>query len=157
MEYWKFIREKVGSARVIIPGVDVAIVRSKELLLIKSVDSGKWFLPGGLQELGESVFDTGEREVREELGINVKASKLVSVYSGSDWIRKYSNGDELQSLTFLISTHVIDDSDVPISIDRSEVLDYGWFSFQNLPENMHDYSFMMTKDLQEYNGQTIMR
>lgn len=157
MEYWKFIREKVGTARVIIPGVDVAIVRNKKLLLIKSVDNGKWFLPGGLQELGESVFDTGEREVREELGISVKASELISVYSGSDWIRKYSNGDELQSLTFLISAHLIEGSDISIRIDGSEVIDYGWFSFQNLPEIMHDYSLMMTKDLQEYDGQTIMR
>lgn len=155
MEYWKFIRNKVGNSRVIIPGVDVAIVKDSQILLVQNKENLEWFLPGGLQELEETVFETGEREVLEELGITVKAQNLISVYSGSKWIRKYTNGDELQSLTFLISANLT--SNTEIKIDESEIADFNWFDLKEVPDNMHDYSAMMIKDVLEFNGTTIMR
>jgi len=157
MEYWRFIREKVGHSRVIIPGVDVAILHGNQLLLVKTKDNNEWFLPGGLQELHESIFETGEREVFEELGLRVKASNLISVYSGPKWIRRYSNGDELQSLTFLIKACIDNSTELSIKIDNTEMLEYGWHALDELPDRMHDYSEMMVRDIREFDGKTIMR
>jgi len=157
MEYWKVLRSKVGKERIIIPGVDVAVTSSKGILLVRNKDNGNWFLPGGLQELGESIFETGTREVLEELGIEITAISLISVYSGSKWVRKYSNGDELQSLTFLLSCEVRESELGSITIDESELIEYGWFKPNELPKNMQDYAASMVKDVAEFSGKTIIR
>ena len=109
MDYWQFIRSKVGISRVIMPGVDVAIFRDNKVLLVKEIEGHEWFFPGGFQELNETIFETGEREVLEEVGLKVKGTTLVSVYAGPKWIRTYSNGDEIQSLTFFIRAELTKD------------------------------------------------
>jgi ADP-ribose pyrophosphatase len=41
---------------------------------------GKWSIPGGLVELGENVEDAMVREAKEEVGLGVRAVKLVDVF-----------------------------------------------------------------------------
>ena len=55
-----------------------AVVRNDrgEVLLIERADNGLWALPGGAQEIGESVTDAVRREVREETGIEVEVTGL---------------------------------------------------------------------------------
>jgi ADP-ribose pyrophosphatase YjhB (NUDIX family) len=63
-------------------GVGVVILRGDEVLLAQR---GKWprrfvwSIPGGAQELGESVHDAALREVREETGLEVEIVGLVDV------------------------------------------------------------------------------
>ena len=60
--------------------VGALIVADGKILLIKSGKwSGKFTLPGGKVEEGESLREAVEREVMEELGMKVKAEKIVSV------------------------------------------------------------------------------
>jgi len=40
---------------------------------------GSWSLPGGAQELGETVFETAVREAREETGLEIEVIGLVDV------------------------------------------------------------------------------
>ncbi len=52
-------------------GVGVVVWRGAQFLLIrrgKPPRAGLWSLPGGLQELGETVRETAAREIREETG-----------------------------------------------------------------------------------------
>ncbi len=42
---------------------------------------GRWTMPGGFVDLGESVPDAAQREVREELAIEAMIGDLVGVYS----------------------------------------------------------------------------
>lgn len=73
------IRAEKGYAT---PKVDVrAVVEQKgKLLFMRESQDGLWSLPGGWADIGESPSQIAEREVLEETGYRVKASKLLAVY-----------------------------------------------------------------------------
>ncbi len=63
-------------------GVGAVIWRGDELLLVqrgKAPRNGSWSLPGGRQELGETVRDAILREIREETALEVEVSGLIDV------------------------------------------------------------------------------
>src|SRR5512138_2888649 len=68
-------------AGYITPKVDVrgAVVRDGKILLIQEKADGKWAMPGGWADLGNSPASVAEREVWEESGFRVKAEKVVAV------------------------------------------------------------------------------
>ncbi len=66
---------------VIRPGVAAVIFRDGGVLLQRRDDNGKWGLPGGGVEPGESVRAAIVREVREETGLDVEPVRLIGVYS----------------------------------------------------------------------------
>jgi len=68
-------------AGYITPKVDVrgAVVRDGEILLIQERADGKWAMPGGWADLGNSPASVAEREVWEESGFRVRAEKVVAV------------------------------------------------------------------------------
>ena len=62
-------------------GVGAIIFRGTEVLLVKRGRPpalGKWSIPGGLVELGESLEASVRREVLEEVGLEVKVIDLVA-------------------------------------------------------------------------------
>lgn len=66
-----------------IVGAGACILREGKLLLIRrgaEPGKGRWSIPGGLVELGENVEDAMVREAKEEVGLDVKAVKLVDVF-----------------------------------------------------------------------------
>ncbi|WP_042442970.1 NUDIX hydrolase [Azospirillum sp. B510] len=63
-------------------GVGVVVWRGEHVLLIrrgKAPRMGQWSLPGGAQSVGETVFETAVREVREETGLEVVPTGIVTV------------------------------------------------------------------------------
>lgn len=63
-------------------GVGVVVCRDDTVLLIrrgKPPRQGEWSLPGGLQKLGETVFEAARREVREETGVEIRVLALADV------------------------------------------------------------------------------
>ncbi len=66
-------------------GVEVAIVRSGQILLTKREDFEVWCLPGGHIDAGESAAQAAVREAREETGLDVQLERLVGVYSMPRW------------------------------------------------------------------------
>ena len=63
-------------------GVGAIIISEGKILLEKRKNEpsrGKWSIPGGLVELGESVEQAVIREVKEETGLDVEALCLVDV------------------------------------------------------------------------------
>jgi len=68
-------------AGYITPKVDVrgAVIRDGKILLIQESADGKWAMPGGWADLGNSPASVAEREVWEESGFRVRAEKVVAV------------------------------------------------------------------------------
>ena len=66
-----------------IAAVGTIVLREEQVLLImrtREPGAGKWSIPGGKIELGESLFEAAHREVLEETGINVDIRKAVNTY-----------------------------------------------------------------------------
>jgi len=68
-------------AGYITPKIDVrgAVIRDNKILLIQERADGKWAMPGGWADLGNTPASVAEREVWEESGFRVKAEKVVAV------------------------------------------------------------------------------
>jgi ADP-ribose pyrophosphatase YjhB (NUDIX family) len=63
------------------PKLDVrgVVARGETVLLVRGTDDGKWTLPGGWAEVGETPSRAVEKEVRQEAGFTVRASRLLAV------------------------------------------------------------------------------
>lgn len=82
-------------------GVGVVVWKGNDVLLIrrgKSPMRGRWSLPGGRQELGETTRETAIREVREETGIEIELGGLLDVI---DTIRRDDHGDVTLQYTLI--------------------------------------------------------
>lgn len=65
-----------------IVGVGAIIIHDGKMLIVKrgsDPGKGKWSVPGGLVELGETVKEAVEREVLEECNLKVEASHLIDI------------------------------------------------------------------------------
>lgn len=68
-------------------GVGIIVIKDNHVLLIKRSKppkQGQWSLPGGAQELGETVEQTALRELAEETGITGEIIGLVDVINSID-------------------------------------------------------------------------
>lgn len=64
------------------PKVDVraAVFHEDKLLYVREREDGLWTLPGGWADVGQSGGESVVREVLEESGYTVRATKLIAVY-----------------------------------------------------------------------------
>jgi mutator protein MutT len=65
-----------------IVGVGAVVVGEKGVVLVKRAHEplkGEWSLPGGAVEVGETLIEAVEREVREETGLHVRVGPVVEV------------------------------------------------------------------------------
>jgi ADP-ribose pyrophosphatase YjhB (NUDIX family) len=67
------------------PKVDVrgVIFRENRLLLVRERSDGRWTLPGGWADVGESPAESVLREIREESGYEARCVKLLAVLDRS--------------------------------------------------------------------------
>jgi ADP-ribose pyrophosphatase YjhB (NUDIX family) len=112
----------VGSAAVIF---DQARQR---VLLTRRTDNGRWCLPGGRLEPGESVVEGCAREVWEETGLQVRVGKLIGVYSNPHRLIEYADGNRFQLVSFCFEAEVVDGT-LGLSDETTE---YGYFSLEEI-------------------------
>lgn len=67
------------------PKVDVrsAVVKRDKLLLVKESTDGKWAMPGGWADVGDTPVEVAIRETFEESGFEVVPKKLIGVFDAN--------------------------------------------------------------------------
>jgi ADP-ribose pyrophosphatase YjhB (NUDIX family) len=101
-----------------------------ELLLIQRTDNGLWALPGGAQDLGESVVQAARREVREETGIEVEITRLSGIYSDPRHVIAYDNGEVRQEFSLCFHAKPVG-GELRTSSESREAR---WISRDSLPD-----------------------
>ncbi|MEC0125685.1 NUDIX hydrolase [Paenibacillus pabuli] len=136
MGYIESLREMVGNAPVILVRPSVLILnKSGEILLVRHVDN-TWGVPGGFMELGESVEESARREVKEEIGIQIKKLVLYGVFSGKDLYTKLRKGHEYYNV---VIGYVCTEFEGELKPDGVEVLEAKFYKPTELPENTDPY------------------
>ena len=107
-------------------GVNTAIVREGRILLTLRPDWEVWCLPGGGVEAEESLAQAAIRETREELGFEVKLTRLVGLYSRNGWIDHGLH----------VAVFAAEITGGGLVLQQGEVLEARWFAADEVPEAM---------------------
>jgi ADP-ribose pyrophosphatase len=62
--------------------VGVVVLKGSRVLLVlrgREPSRGKWSIPGGVIELGETISDAARREVMEECGLEIEVGDVIAV------------------------------------------------------------------------------
>ena len=131
-DYYKNLRERVGSEQIFIPSV-AGIIRNDlgEILFQNKGNGEKWSLPAGAIEPGEAPAQAVVREVWEETGLFVLPRKLLGVFGGKDFRYQYPNGHRVEYNIFMFECIIQHGELEPID---SETAELQYFSPDNMPE-----------------------
>lgn len=117
--------------------VHVLLVRGDEILLTRRRDpnpqfDGRWHLPSGKLDAGESVLDAAVREAEEEVGILVDMADLRHVHT----VHVNGSGPEPR-LGLFFETHRWIGK--PTNREPDKCAGIAWFPLDELPDQLIDY------------------
>ncbi len=135
MGYIENVRQKVGHDPLILVGVAVAVINNNNEILLQKRMDGKWGVPGGFMELGESTEEAGRREVLEETGLTIGNLNLLGVFSGKQHFVKLPNGDEFYPVTVAYLSRNIESGQ--LKADGEETTEAKFFKLNDLPEQLN--------------------
>ena len=116
--------------------VDVVIPSEQGVVLVRRGSEpfgGRWALPGGFVEVGETVHEAAVREAAEETGLAVEIARLVGVYSEPDRDPRGHNvsvaflvrvlSGQLQAASDAAEVEVLDPATVELAFDHRRIID----------------------------------
>ena len=112
--------------RVVAGGI---VKKDNKYLLVqetKEICKGKWNIPAGRVEDGESVIEAAKREVFEETGCKVNITGVIEI--------KQREFNGIDVFVFLFDTELIDEN---IIVDGNEISSVKWFTYEEIL-NMKD-------------------
>ncbi|MEO6790129.1 MAG: NUDIX hydrolase [Ornithinibacter sp.] len=98
----------------------------------------EWDLPGGVVDPGESPATCVVREVREELGIEVTAGRLIAV----NWLPPWRGWDDAHLFLFDLGVHETGELD-PALFLRREIADVHWCTVEEAAVHVAPYTARM--------------
>lgn len=109
--------------------VDVrgAVVREGRILLVKERADGRWTMPGGWADVGETPSRSVEREIREESGLKARAERLVGVWDAN------REGRPMEFYHAFKVVFLCRETGGQLTVSE-ETLDAKFFDFEDLPE-----------------------
>ncbi len=118
--------ERIGKQGVLRPGASALIFDPprEKILLTRREDNGRWCLPGGGMDPGESAAEACVREVLEETGLEVRVTKLVGIYTTPDLLIEFPDGDKIQPVAFSFEAEITG-GELGLS---DETTDFGWYT-----------------------------
>lgn len=122
--------ERIGSSARIRNGCTAAIfdAQGQKILLQRRSDNGRWGLPGGGMDPGESAAEACVRELLEETGLQTRVRKLVGIYTDPHMIMEYPDGNRWHIVAFHFEVGVTGGD---ITLDE-ETLEFAYFSREEL-------------------------
>jgi 8-oxo-dGTP pyrophosphatase MutT (NUDIX family) len=136
-EYLRNLRASIGSSLLLMPGV-AAIVRDDagNILIQRRSDNGRWSLPAGSIEPGETPAEAIVREVWEENGLHVVPRRILGVFGGKEFRTVYPNGDQVEYTTILFECEKVGGDLRPLD---GESLELRYFAPDAIPDVGHPY------------------
>lgn len=118
--------ERIGKLGAILLGCSAVIFDAtrQKVLLTRRTDNGRWCLPGGRMEPGESAAEACAREVWEETGLRIRIRRLIGVYSNPHCLIEYADGNRFHVVAMHFEAEPID-GELGLS---DETTDFGYFS-----------------------------
>ena len=107
--------------KIIVGGI---IEKDNKILMVKEAKNkcyGKWNVPAGHLEDGETIFEGAIREIFEETGCKVRLKKMLPILSV-----------EIENTKFMIITFTTELLEEKISFNKEEILDVNWISKEEL-------------------------
>ena len=120
--------------------VGCIVVKDDSFVIVKEAQKhvyGKWNLPLGHLDEGESILVGAKRESEEETGLKISINGLVGVYQ-----HKKSDGTSIIKIIFIAS--VIGGK---LEFQKDELLDAKWIKFEEFDKMQEDE--IRTKDIIE--------
>lgn len=108
-DYMQGLRTLIGTRLVLSPGV-AAVIRDEagRVLCQLRADNGRWSLPAGAVDPGESPAQALLREVYEETGLQVVPERVVGVFGGPPRLSTtYANGDRCEYTVIIFACRVV--------------------------------------------------
>ena len=126
------LRAFVGHELLLLPSVSVLPVDAGGRVLLgwAAGATDGWSTIGGAVEPGESPAETAIREAREELGVEVRLTRLLDVLGGPDYEVTYPNGDRVAYVSTVHEAVIVAGEPAPSDGELSKV---AWFSREELP------------------------
>ena len=113
------------------PSSSAIVVKDGKILVQKRRDNGKWGLPGGIMDVGETIARSCIREVKEETGLDVEIVRLTGIYSDpATQVVAYPDGNVVQHVAASFECRVVGGT---LALDH-ESTDAQWIDPRALPE-----------------------
>jgi 8-oxo-dGTP pyrophosphatase MutT (NUDIX family) len=125
------LRAFVGHEQLLLPCATVLPLdeQGRVLLAWAAGHTDGWGTVGGAVDPGESPAEAAIREAREEIGVEIRLTRLVDVLGGPDYEVTYPNGDRTAYVAAVYEASVVDG--VPAPAD-GELSDVAWFTREEL-------------------------
>ncbi|MBE0671237.1 MAG: NUDIX domain-containing protein [Anaerolineales bacterium] len=122
--------ERLGKQGKVRVGCSAVIFdeQREKVLLTQRADNGRWCIPGGQLEAGESAAEACEREVWEETGLKVRAKRLIGVYSNPDQLVIYPDGNKAFFVVINFEVEILE-GELGLS---NETTAFGYFSLKEM-------------------------
>lgn len=144
-----------------IPAVNAAIFNPHgEILLTqrssKVREPGKWVLPGGHVEKGETWAAANRREVEEETGLKVISQTLMGLYSDPNLTvtSEVLPSGTLGQFVVVVFKVTVYEGDLKTN---HEVAEWDWFTPDNLPDPMLKSHPIRVADAFRFRGEVFLR
>jgi ADP-ribose pyrophosphatase YjhB (NUDIX family) len=155
LDYIRTLRAKLGTMKIIVPGVRALIFDDDgRLLLERQTAFGSWSLPHGCVDLGESALDAVIRETEEETGVRILRADLFGVYTDPKYSVVYPNGDQVQTFTIAFLVHEWTGTPRP---DGDEVDAVAFFPLDALPEPLYEIHRETIDDFRRSGGKPVVK
>jgi len=124
--------DRVGKDATLRAGASATIFDDarEKVLLTRRSDNGRWCLPGGGMDPGESASEACVREVLEETGLHVRVTRLIGVYTSPNLMIVYPDGNRVQPVALNFEA-VVEGGELGLS---DETTGYGYFTMAEMDQ-----------------------